>query len=59
VKALQHRIRQAAAAAHVNQVIVERDYAQGYVLFGIGGQAELGEAVLAETRARLDGLLKL
>jgi predicted nucleotidyltransferase component of viral defense system len=46
VKALQVRIRQAAKDGQVSQLVVERDYAQNYVLLGIGRQAELRETMV-------------
>ncbi|HZN95815.1 MAG TPA: nucleotidyl transferase AbiEii/AbiGii toxin family protein [Myxococcales bacterium] len=41
MKLLQRRIQQAAQDGHVSQLVVERDYAQSYVLLGIARQAEL------------------
>jgi uncharacterized protein len=41
MKTLQRRIQQTAKDGNVNQLVVERDYIQGYVLLGIARQAEL------------------
>ncbi len=46
MKLLQRRIQQVARDGHVNQLVVERDYAQSYVLLGIGNQAELRETLV-------------
>lgn len=46
VKALQQRIQQAAKVSHANQLVVERDYAQSYVLLGIASLAELRETLI-------------
>jgi hypothetical protein len=46
VKALQHRVRQAARDARVSQPIVERDYAQSYVLLGLASRAELRDSLV-------------
>lgn len=46
MKTLQRRIQQAAKDAGVNQLVVERDYAQTYVLLGIASQAELREPLV-------------
>jgi predicted nucleotidyltransferase component of viral defense system len=46
MKTLQRRIQQAAKDGGVNQLVVERDYAQSYVLFGIASQAELRKTLV-------------
>jgi hypothetical protein len=46
MKPLQRRIQQAAKDGRVTQLVVERDYAQSYVLLGIGAQAELCETLV-------------
>jgi len=46
MKLLQRRIQQAARDSRVQQLIVERDYAQSYVLFGIANQAALRETLV-------------
>ena len=46
MKTLQHRIQQATRASRVNQIVVERDYAQAYVLAGIAGRAELVDTLV-------------
>ena len=46
MKPLQRRIQQAAREGRVNQLVVERDYAQSYVLAGIGSQPELRETLV-------------
>lgn len=46
MKTLQVRVRQAAKDSRVNQLVVERDYAQSYVLLGIGSQPELRDALI-------------
>jgi predicted nucleotidyltransferase component of viral defense system len=46
VKTLQRRIQQTAAHAGVNQIVVELDYAQTYVLLGIASHAVLREALV-------------
>lgn len=46
MKLLQRRIQQAAKDGGVTQLVVERDYAQSYVLLGIGSQAELSETLV-------------
>ncbi|MGH7269925.1 MAG: nucleotidyl transferase AbiEii/AbiGii toxin family protein, partial [Polyangiaceae bacterium] len=46
MKLLQRRIQQAAKDGRVNQLVVERDYAQSYVLLGIVSQAELRETLV-------------
>jgi hypothetical protein len=38
MKLLQRRIQEAAKRSGVNQLVVERDYAQSYVLLGIASQ---------------------
>ena len=46
MKTLQGRIQQAAKDSGVSQLVVERDYAQSYVLFGIASQAGLRDALV-------------
>lgn len=46
MKTLQRRIQQAAKEARVSQFIVERDYAQGYVLLGVASRPELRETLV-------------
>jgi hypothetical protein len=46
MKPLQRRIQQAAKDGRINQLVVERDYAQSYVLRGIGNQADLRETLV-------------
>lgn len=46
MKLLQRRIQQAAKDGGVSQLVIERDYAQSYVLLGIAGQAELRETLV-------------
>lgn len=46
MKTLQVRVRQAAKDSRVNQLVVERDYVQSYVLLGIGSQPELRDALI-------------
>jgi predicted nucleotidyltransferase component of viral defense system len=46
VKTLQHRIREAAQAHGLGQLVVERDYAQSYVLLGIAATDALREALV-------------
>jgi hypothetical protein len=46
MKLLQRRIQQAAKDGRVSQLVVERDYAQSYVLLGIAGQPELRETLV-------------
>lgn len=41
MKALRHRIQQASKSSGVSQFVVERDYAQSYVLLGIATNNEL------------------
>jgi hypothetical protein len=41
VKTLQRRIRQAANEARVSQPVIERDYAESYVLLGVARRADL------------------
>jgi len=45
MKTLLRRIQQAAKEDGVGQLVVERDYAQAYVLHGIASQAELRETL--------------
>lgn len=46
MKLLQRRIQEAAQASGVNQLVVERDYAQSYVLLGIARQALLRDTLV-------------
>ena len=46
MKTLQHRIREAAQAHGLGQIVVERDYAQSYVLFGIGATESLRDSLV-------------
>lgn len=46
MKPLQRRIQEAAKASGVNQIVVERDYAQSYVLLGIASVAELRDTLV-------------
>ncbi|MBM4061496.1 MAG: nucleotidyl transferase AbiEii/AbiGii toxin family protein [Planctomycetes bacterium] len=46
MKPLQRRIQKAAQDGRVSQIVVERDYAQSYVLFGIASRAELRDALV-------------
>lgn len=46
MKPLKNRIQQATKDGRVNQLVVERDYAQSYVLLGIARQAELRETLV-------------
>jgi hypothetical protein len=46
MRLLQRRIQQAAKDGRVSQLVVERDYAQSYVLLGIAGQPELRETLV-------------
>ncbi|MDO8349054.1 MAG: nucleotidyl transferase AbiEii/AbiGii toxin family protein [Planctomycetota bacterium] len=46
MKTLQRRIQDAAKHARVGQIVVERDYAQGYVLVGLGRHPALREALV-------------
>jgi len=46
MKLLKSRIQQAAKDGRVTQLVVERDYAQSYVLLGIARQAELRETLV-------------
>jgi predicted nucleotidyltransferase component of viral defense system len=46
MKQLQRRIQAAAQLGRVNQLVVERDYAQSYVLFGIASHPQLQETLL-------------
>lgn len=46
MKALRYRIQQAATAQGVGQVVVERDYAQSYVLLGIATTGTLRDSLV-------------
>ncbi len=46
MRTLERRIQQAAKNAGVSQLVVERDYAQGYVLFGVASCADLKDALV-------------
>lgn len=46
MKVLLRRIQQAAKDGRVSQLVIERDYAQSYVLLGLAGQAELRETMV-------------
>ena len=46
MKTLQRRIQDAAKHARVGQLVVERDYAQGHVLLGLGRHRELRETLV-------------
>ncbi|MCG8555630.1 MAG: nucleotidyl transferase AbiEii/AbiGii toxin family protein [Proteobacteria bacterium] len=43
MRALRRRLQDAAKLSRVNQIVIERDYAQSYVLLGIGESEALGE----------------
>lgn len=46
MKLLQRRIQEAAKHSRVNQLVVERDYAQSYVLLGIASQVLLRDTLV-------------
>ena len=46
MKLLQRRIQEAAREGGVSQLVIERDYAQSYVLLGVASQAELRETLV-------------
>lgn len=46
MKALRVRMQQAAKAGGVNQLVIERDYAQSYVLFGIAATPALRDGIV-------------
>jgi uncharacterized protein len=46
VKPLQRRVQEAAQAGRVDQIVVERDYAQSYVLLGIAGVETLRDTLV-------------
>lgn len=46
MKLLQTRIQNAAKRSGVNQLVVERDYAQSYVLLGIANQPLLRDTLV-------------
>lgn len=46
MKTLQRRIQQAARERRVSQLVVERDYAQSYVLAGIASTETLSQALV-------------
>ena len=46
MKSLEVRIREASSAAGVGQSVVERDYAQGYVLLGLASSVALGSTLV-------------
>jgi hypothetical protein len=46
LKTLRLRIQQAATHARVSQLVIERDYAQSYVLLGIARCADLGNVLI-------------
>jgi predicted nucleotidyltransferase component of viral defense system len=46
MKTLRRRIQDARKAGGVDQLVIERDYAQSYVLYGLGQTAELRSALV-------------
>jgi predicted nucleotidyltransferase component of viral defense system len=46
VRTLQRRMQKAVRETGVNQIVLERDYAQSYVLLGIAGLPELRESLV-------------
>lgn len=46
MRTLQLRIQKAARDTGVNQIVLERDYAQSYVLLGIASRPELRESLV-------------
>lgn len=46
MKLLQRRIQQAAKDGGVNQLVIERDYAQTYILLGLASQRELRDTLV-------------
>jgi len=46
MKTLRRRIQDARKAGSVDQLVVERDYAQSYVLYGLGKTPELQDALV-------------
>jgi len=46
MKALRRRLQDAAKLSRVNQIVIERDYAQSYVLLGLAESQGLGETLV-------------
>lgn len=46
MKTLRRRLQDAAKLSRVNQIVIERDYAQSYVLLGLGQSEALGERLV-------------
>ena len=46
MKTLQLRIQKAVRETGVNQIVLERDYAQSYVLLGIASRPELRDSLV-------------
>ena len=46
MKVLRRRLQDAAKLSRVNQIVIERDYAQSYVLLGLGAVEALGETLV-------------
>lgn len=46
MKTLRRRLQDAAKLSRVNQIVIERDYAQSYVLLGVGENEALGETLI-------------